>query len=303
MSVRKGVVYLNGEYVPTDQAAVSVLDHGFLYGDGVFESLVVVGGRVFRLDDHLERLYRSAATVKLALPLAREELRQAVLETVRRNGSHDGYLRVIVSRGPGYPVLDPRAAEAPTIVVLPHGPEWPAAVRGSYRPEGMRLHIASVRKTPSICVEAQVKSLNYLNQILARMEAVEAGADEAILLDIHDFVAEGPGENVFAVHSGRLVTPPVQNILAGITRATLIELASELGHEAVERPMTPYDLYTADEVFLTSTFGGVLPVAEIGGRRIGGEQPGPLTRALRERYDRFVRETGVPAFEATAAER
>ena len=166
----------------------------------------------------------------------------------------------------------------------------------------MRLKVVAVRKTRSISLEAQVKSLNYLNQILARMEALEAGADEALLLDVHGLLADGPGENVFAVHSAELLTPPVHNVLAGITRRTLIDLAAGMGHSTTERAMTLYDLYAADEVFLSSTFGGVLPVTEVDGYPIGRERPGPLTRALRERYERVLRESGTPIGASVAAE-
>jgi branched-chain amino acid aminotransferase len=290
----KRIVHVNGRLVAADEAAVSVFDHGFLYGDGVFETLVVADGRIFRLDEHLDRLQRSAAAIRLALPIRREALRAAVLDTVRENGLPDAYVRLVVSRGPGRPVLDPRGADRPTVVVMVHAREEVEGAGDAYRSDGVRARIVSVRKVPSACLEARVKSLNYLNHILARVEAVESGADEAILLDVYGLVAEGPGENVFAVSSGTLLTPPVANVLDGITRRAVIEVAAACSHETVERPLTPYDLRTADELFFTSTYAGVVAVAELDGHPIGTEHPGPVTRRLRERYERLVRETGLP---------
>lgn len=288
------VVYLNGAFVPPAEATVSVFDHGFLYGDGIFESLVSVNGRIFRLDDHLARLYASATALKLRVPLGREELAEAVKETLRRNDLRDAYVRIMVSRGPGFPVLDPRASTAPTLVIRAHARSDAGAVGTTYRDDGLRLKIVSVRKTPPVSIPSQAKTLNYINNILARMEAVDAGADEALMLDIHGFVAEAPGMNVFAVSDGRLRTPPTLNVLPGITRRSVIDLARADGYDVSEQAMTSYDLYTADEAFVCSTYGGIQAVAEVDGRKLAAGVPGPVTTAMRTAYRGAQAELGVP---------
>jgi branched-chain amino acid aminotransferase len=288
--IESKVAYVDGQYVPVEDAMVSVFDRGFLYGDGIYETLRVHKGRVFRLDDHLARLERSAAVTRLALPLDASDLRTTVLETVRRNGFSDAYVRVIVSRGVSFPVLDTRAATyGSTLVVLVHSLKQPSDVASFFEGDGLRVQIVSIRKTPSIALDPRAKTLNYLNQILARLEATSAGADEALLLDIHGFVAEGAGDNVFVVHGTELVTPPPQEILGGITRETVMNIARDLGLSVVERNMTPYDLYTADEAFASSTYGGILPIAEVNNSRVGrGTLPGPVTESLFSKYQELL---------------
>ena len=292
--VESRVAYVNGEFVPVEEANVSVFDRGFLYGDGVYETLGLHAGRLFRLDDHLERLYQSASLIGLGLTVTRDELRAVVQETVRRNGFADAYVRIVVSRGPSFPSMDPRAAtQAATIVVLCHSRVQPPGLSSFFRSDGLRLQIVSVRKTPSVSLDPHAKTLNYLNQMMARMEAINSGADEAVLYDTRGFIAEGAGDNVFAVHGEKLITPTAREILLGITRTTIIELATELGHEVSERDMTAYDLYAANEVFLTSTYGGVLPVATVNGRRVGdGNVPGKRTAALMSAYERELSKSG-----------
>ncbi len=288
------IAFVNGEFVPAEQARISVFDRGFLYGDGIFETLAVYNGRIFRLDDHLKRLYRSTSVIRLDLPIEPHAMREAIAETVRRNGYADAYVRILVSRGMSFPSLDVRAAnDDPTVVILVHSRVPPSSIAGVFESRGLRLRIVSIWKTPSESLDPRVKTLNYLNQLLARLEATDAGADEALLLDVRGYVAEGSGDNVFAVQGRDLVTPGTQEILAGITRATAIELASELGYSTIERNMTAYDLYTADEVFLTSTYGGILAVAEVNGRQIGrGEVPGRVTNELRHGYQYLVETSG-----------
>lgn len=294
---RSAVVYVDGEYVPAHEARVSIFDRGLLYGDGIYETLLARDGRVFRLDRHLERLRASAIGIRIDLPIPLDALREIVLETVRRNELSDAYIRIVVTRGVGFPNLDFRAATSPpTIVVIAHEREQPAAVAGSYARSGIKLRVVSIRKTPSVCLSAQVKSLNYLNQVLARLEAVESGAGEGLLLDVQGLVAEGAGDNIFAVRGTTLMTPPPHNILLGITRQAVIELAAEAGYAVVERGMTVYDLQTADEVFLCSTYGGLVPVAELDGRPIGVLTPGRITDDLRERYERLQIEEGEPLY-------
>lgn len=294
----EGVVYINGEYVPADQAHVSVFDHGFLYGDGIFESMVSTGDAVFRLDDHIDRLYRSAAAMRLEIPMGKNELAEAVRETVRRNGLAHGYIRLLVSRGPGYPSLDPRASTEPTLAVLVHSRDIPGGgANDGIRPEirAIEVIVASTRRTPSECLDARIKACNYLNHIMARMEAIEAGVDDAVLLDVEGHVAEATAANLFVVQGQVLSTPGVGNILEGITRTVVMETASDLGYAVRERDLTPYDLFTSDEVFLASTFGGVTPVGKVAGRVIGDGKPGSVTMKLREAVHALRDNEAVPA--------
>ena len=286
--------YVNGEYVPASEAKVSAFDHGFLYGDGLFESMTVVGRRIFRFQDHLGRMERSARALKLTLPETRERIAEIVKECVRRSGVDDVYLRVVVSRGAGYPLLDPRVVEVATLAVLLHDPAPPPETGSSYQAKGagLRLKTAGVRKVPSESFEARVKSLNYLNNVMARIEAVEAGFDEAVLLDTRGFVAEAPGENVFVVKDGALKTPKAHNVLDGITRKVVLEIAGRMGIPAEEADLTLYDLYTADECFLTSSFSRVHAVAEVDGRPIPA--PGPITQRLRAEVLEMEKTQGEP---------
>lgn len=288
------VCYVDGAFVEEAEAKVSAFDHGFLYGDGIFESLTATGGRIFRLGAHLDRLERSAQALRLALPETKERIGGIVKECARRSGGRDAYIRVIVSRGAGYPVLDPRVVKRPTLAVLLHEPAPPAATGSSYRPEGagLRLKTAAVRKVPPECFEPRVKCLNYLNHVLARIEAIEAGFDEAVLLDLRGFVAEAPGENIFIVKEGVVKTPPAHQVLDGITRRCILEIAAREGIPAEETDLTLYDLYTADEAFLTSSFSRVHAVAEVDGRPVPA--PGPLTTRLRNAIDDLVRTEGEP---------
>jgi branched-chain amino acid aminotransferase len=291
------LAYVNGKLLPVGEAVIPVHDRSFLYGDGAFDTAVVRQGRVFRLDAHLDRLFRSLKVLRIPPPLPAAELREAALDLMRRNGMVDGFIRIVVSRGTcAYVSLDPRVvAGEPTLVMLTRGADPPgdlAALHG--RPAGARAVTASVRKTPTEALESRVKSNNYLNSILARWEAIDAGVDEAILLDARGRVTEGSGDNVFAVQGDRLRTPPAINVLEGITREVLLALAPRAGlrHDVAE--LTPYDLYTADEVFLTSTVVGVLPIVELDGRPIGGGRVGPAADRLRALYESTVIAEGEP---------
>jgi branched-chain amino acid aminotransferase len=295
--------YVNGKIVPVAEAAVSVHDRSFLYGDGVFDTATARRGRVFALDAHLERLLRSLHVLRIPPPLPLPELRDAALDLLRRNRMVDGFLRVVVSRGTcAYVSLDPRVVVGgPTLVMLTRGIEPPVelsavstAAPGRQTANGLRAVTASVRKTPTASLESRVKSNNYLNGILARLEAIDAGVDEAILLDQAGHVTEGSGDNVFAVQGSRLRTPPAINILEGITRQAVLDLAPRAGLEPAVEALTPYDLYTADEVFLTSTVVGVLPILELDGRRIGGGARGPVAARLQALYDEHVAVSGTP---------
>jgi branched-chain amino acid aminotransferase len=303
------LAYVNGKLVPVAEAVVPVHDRSFLYGDGAFDTAVVRRGRVFRLDTHLDRLLRSLVVLRIPPPLSKPELRDAALDLMRRNAMVDGFLRIVVSRGTcPYVSLDPRAvAGGPTLVMLTRSAEPPGeiaampmfaaggrAASGGDHARGVRAVTAAIRKTPTASFESRVKSNNYLNGILARWEAIDAGADEAILLDDRGRVTEGSGDNVFAVCGGRLVTPPALNILEGITRDTILTVAPRVPITAEVRDLTPYDLYTAGEVFLTSTVVGVMPILELDGRPIGSAAPGPVARRLQALYDDVLIAEGTP---------
>ena len=292
------VCYVNGAYVPASEARVSAFDHGFLYGDGLFESMTLRGRRIFRFREHLHRMEHSARALKIHLPEPRERIAHIVKECARRSGVDEVYLRLVVSRGAGYPLLDPRVTGEATLAVLLHPPAPPPETGASYRAEGagLRLKTAAVRKVPSASLEARVKSLNYLNNVMARIEAVEAGYDEAILLDAGGFVAEAPGENVFLVKDGALKTPHVHNALDGITRRAVMEIAAREGIPASEADLTLYDLYTADECFLTSSFSRVCAVQEVDARPIPA--PGPVTTLLRAEILEMEKTEGEPIDEA-----
>lgn len=292
------IVYLNGNFVAERDAKISVYDHGFLYGDGIFESMTASNRRIFKLDEHIARLYRSAQVVSLTIPMPPEVLKQAILETLRRNDRAEAYVRTVISRGPGYPLLDPRYVYGPTVVIMIHDTKPPEEFTKdssqAKNPEGLKVAIVATRKTPPVCMESRVKSTNYLNNIMARLQAIASGANEAMLLDIHGFLAEGPAENFFLVRNGRLYTPFVHNALEGITRETLIKLAADIGIETVEANLTPYDVYTADEAFCSSSFGSVVPIREVDGRVIGKERPGPISRRLEAAYQELLATEGTP---------
>ena len=276
------LVYINGELVPESEAKISVFDHGFLYGDGVFEGIRAYRGVVFKLREHIERLYDSAKFLRIEIPMSREDLMEAILETVRRNGLSDCYIRVVVTRGVGDLGLDPRKCEKPSIIIIAR-PMAPLLGKRS-----VSLIISSVRRDGVDATNHQAKSLNYLNNILAKLEAINAGADDAVMLDSRGFVSEATGENIFIVKDERIMTPPpTSGILSGITRDCVIELARRLGYEVVERELTPFELLTADEVFLTGTAAEIVPVESVNGRKIGERVPGPITERLIREFEKL----------------
>lgn len=278
----KSLIYINGNLVPESEAKISVLDHGFLYGDGVFEGIRAYKGVVFKLREHIERLYDSAKFLKIEIPMSKEELIEAILETIRKNGLTDCYIRVVVTRGVGDLGLDPRKCGKPSIIIIvkPMGP-----LLGK---KAVSLIISSVRRDGVDATNHQAKSLNYLNSILAKLEAISAGADDAIMLDNRGFVSEATGENVFIVKNGKIMTPPpTSGVLLGITRNCIIELARKLGYEVMERELTPFELITADEVFLTGTAAEIVPVESVNGRKIGTRVPGPITERLIKEFEKL----------------
>jgi len=275
------IVYVNGEFVPESQARISILDHAVLYGDGVFETVVAWQGRIFKLEEHLDRLFRSLAAIKLEPPHSRYELRELVLETVRRNALQEAYIKFIITRGTNdLPLLDPTGC-IPGCIIFARPYLYMTSAENVRK--GIHVKTAAVRRPPAEALPPQIKSLNYLNLVLARLEAQAAGADEALLLDTHGHVCEAPGYNVFSVHGNRLLTPH-EDILEGITRETIFELAAEFGFQTAESTVELYHLYTADEVLFCSTAGGILPVIEIDGRRVGTGLPGSVFERLVTAY-------------------
>lgn len=271
------IIYVNGEFVPESQARISVLDHAVLYGDGVFETVVSWNGHVFKLEQHIDRFYRSIAAVAMELPFTREELRKLVLEAVRRNGFNEAYVKWVATRGSnGTPLMDPTGCVANLIILVQRYID-----RGGAK--GLKVKTTAVRRPPGHVLDAHIKSLNYLNLVMAKIEAKAAGADQALMLDVHGHICESPGFNVFMVKDKTLHTP-ANDILVGVTRDTVIEMAPEFGYDVKEGTYELYHAYSADEMFLTSTAGGLLPVTELDGRAIGGGQPGPAFQALMQGY-------------------
>ncbi len=272
------IIYLDGEFVPKEQAVVSVFDHGLFYGDGVFEGIRAYYGRVFKLDDHLDRLYDSARTVALEIPISKDEMREVVLETLRRNNLSDAYIRLVVTRGLGDLGLDPRKCDKPTVFCI-------AASIQLYPDElyekGLAVITVSTRRNISTACVPRVKSLNYLNNIYAKIEANLVGAPEAIMLNAEGYVAEATGDNIFIVKNGVLITPPTYvGILEGVTRNTVMDIARKKGIPVKESLFTLFDVYNADECFLTGTAAEVIPTVQVDGRLIGDGRPGKMTREL-----------------------
>ncbi|MBN1194551.1 MAG: branched-chain-amino-acid transaminase [Methanomicrobiaceae archaeon] len=271
------LIYLDGAFVPEGEAKVSVFDHGLLYGDGVFEGVRAYNGRVFRLQEHLDRLYDSAKTIDLKIPISKEEFSEAILETLRRNDLKDAYIRPIVTRGVGTMGLDPTKCPKPTVICI--AIEW-GAMYGDLYEKGLTAVGVSIRRNPAESLPPNVKSLNYLNNILAKIEANYKGGDEAIMFDTNGYVSEGSGDNIFVVKNGVMITPPTLNNLRGITRQVVLEIAETLGLIVKEQNLGYYDLYTADEVIVTGTAAEVAPITLIDGRSIGNGKPGPITKQL-----------------------
>jgi branched-chain amino acid aminotransferase len=286
------LVWLNGELVPKSQAKVSVFDHGFLYGDGVFEGIRAYNGKVFMLDEHLDRLYDSAKSIWLTIPLTKEQMRDAILQTLRANELRDAYIRVVVSRGEGDLGLDPRKCPKPNIVIITDRIElFPEEL---YE-RGIEMVTVSVRRNSPQALNPNIKSLNYLNNILAKIEAINAGKPEGLMLTLDGYVAEGTGENIFIVKRGELFTPPAyMGILKGITRQVVMKLAQEEGIPVHEAVLTLHDVYIADECFLTGTGAEIIPVVKLDGRVIGDGVPGPITKTLIQKFRQYTQQVGVP---------
>ncbi len=287
-------IYLNGDWVAKENAKVSIWDHGFLYGDGIFEGIRVYGGRIFKLDEHLERLYASAKGIDLAILLSKGKMKESVIETVRRNQLTEAYIRLIVSRGTGDLGIDPRKCRESTVVIM--ADKISVYPEETYR-RGLKVMIASTRRNPPDSLNGRIKSLNYLNNILAKIEQIKQGLDEAIMLNHDGYLVEGTVENVFVVKGKKLLTPPCYlGALEGITRQTVIDLAPQLGLVAEEALLNSHDLYIADECFLTGTGAEIVPVIEVDGRGVGDGKPGKVTLAVLEAYRALTRQIGVPVY-------
>jgi branched-chain amino acid aminotransferase len=280
-------IYINGKIVDKSQAFVSVYDHGFLYGDGVFEGIRIYNAKVFKHREHIDRLYESARSIMLEIPMTREAMIAAVEETVRHSGKKDGYIRLVVSRGPGSLGLDPRKCEPQVIIIVDDIQLYPVELYDN----GLEIITAATIRNHSNAVNPRIKSLNYLNNILAKIEAIRAGCLEAIMLNTKGEVAECTGDNLFVIKKGVAKTPPADaGILDGITRATVLDLCRAANVPTQETALTRHDVYTADEVFLTGTAAEVIAVVKVDGRVIGAGKPGPITKMLRERFQKYVRE-------------
>ena len=280
------LVYIDGKYYPKSQAKVSVYDHGFLYGDGVFEGIREYNGLVFKLKDHIDRLYRSAHAIMLKIPLAKEEMIKAVLETLRRNSLKDSYIRLVVSRGVGDLGLDPRKCPQPTIVIIT---DTISIRAGNATEVGITTMFSWVRRNTVDSTSAEVKSLNYLNSVLAKIEANACGVDEALCLENNGCVAEGVGENVFIVKKGELFTPPSSTgALAGITAEVVAQLAATLRIKLTVTNLTPFMVFTADEAFFTGTAMELVPIREVNKRQIGEGKPGPITKKLMAEFRKVI---------------
>ncbi|HOB58571.1 MAG TPA: branched-chain-amino-acid transaminase [Methanoregulaceae archaeon] len=285
------IIYIDGKYLPKEEAHISVFDHGFLYGDGVFEGIRAYNGRVFRLQEHLDRLYDSARTIDLKVPVPKEEMAGIILEVLRRNKLSNGYIRPLVTRGVGDLGLDPRKCPIASVIVI--AVEW-GAMYGDLYEKGLKAITVSVRRNPAEALPPNVKSLNYLNNILGKIEANYKGGDEAIFFDTNGYMSEGSGDNIFIVKNGIIFTPPTLNNLRGITRAVVLEIAKSHGLTLVEQNLGYYDMYSADEVFVTGTAAEVAPIVLIDGRAIGTGKPGPVTRQLMAAFRTVTETEGTP---------
>ncbi len=285
------LVYVNGQFRPAADAAVSVFDHGLLYGDGIFEGIRAYAGRVFKLERHIDRLFDSAKAIRLDVPVSRTEMANIVLDTCGRNGIADGYIRLVVTRGPGDLSIDPRSCRRAEVIVITR----PAVtLYPQKRATGVAVVTSSFRRTAPDALNPGIKSLNYLNNVLARIEANDRGADEALLVDARGFVTEATVDNVFIVSDGRLLAPPTATNLKGITRETVFELARELGIPAEERAFAVLDVWTAQEAFMCGTLAEIVPIGTVDGRVIGAGGVGPITTRLVGAYAACVRATGTP---------
>ncbi|ARK31638.1 branched-chain-amino-acid transaminase [Halalkalibacter krulwichiae] len=287
-------IYLSGEYVLKEDAKISVYDHGFLYGDGVFEGIRVYDGNVFRLQEHLDRLYNSAKSIMLTIPHTKDEMKELVIQTLQKNALNNAYIRLIVSRGVGNLGLDPASCPKPQVIIIA---EELAIFPKELYESGLEIITVATRRNRPDVLSPKVKSLNYLNNILVKIEASLAGVSEALMLNDQGYVAEGSADNVFIVRGKQVITPPGYiGALEGITRNAIIEIAKDLKYTVKEEPFTRHDVYTADEVFLTGTAAEVIAVVKVDGRIIGEGKPGKETNSLLKAFRERVVEEGEKVY-------
>ncbi|GJM79296.1 branched chain amino acid aminotransferase [Paenibacillus sp. HMSSN-139] len=284
-------IYLDGQFVTKDQAKVSVYDHGFLYGDGIFEGIRIYNGNIFKCKEHLDRLYDSAKSIMLEIPLTYQEMENALVETLRRNELRNGYIRLVVSRGAGNLGLDPNRCPKASVVIIV---EQLAIYSEEAYKTGLKTVSVSTRRNIPDALNPKIKSLNYLNNILVKIQSNLSGAGEAIMLNAQGYVTEGSGDNIFIVKNGMITTPPCYlGALDGITRQAIIEICRKKGYSMQEQPFTLHDVYVADEVFLTGTAAEVIAVREVDGRIIGEGHAGPITLKLLEEFRAIVDQDGL----------
>lgn len=275
-------IYINGQIVPQEDAKISVFDHGLLYGDGVFEGIRAYHGKIFTLDEHLDRLYDSATAISLKIPITKAEMAEAIKQTMKANNLTDSYIRLVVTRGVGKLGLDPNKCATPQIIIIADTIELYS--KALYE-KGLDIVTVTTIRNHFSALDPKIKSLNYLNNILAKIESIQAGAGEALMLNKDGYVAECAGDNIFIFKDNILRTPPSSaGILVGITRNVVMKLAAEMGVQVREELMTRYDLYIAEECFLTGTAAEIIPVVKIDGRTIGTGKPGKITLDLLKRY-------------------
>jgi branched-chain amino acid aminotransferase len=282
------LIYIDGEFYPKSEAKISVYDHGLLYGDGVFEGIRAYTGVVFKLREHVDRLYQSAHAMMLNIPISRDQMVTAVVETLRKNKMNDAYIRLVVTRGQGDLGLDPRKCKKATIFIIA---DLIKLHDGVAKTRGITTMVSWVRRDPVDGTSHEIKSLNYLNSVMAKIEANMSGVDEAICLDRNGCVAEGVGENIFVIKDGKITTPPTSTgALAGITAAAVTKLARKLGYEVTEANITIFQVFSADEVFFTGTAAEIVPIREVNWRQIGDGTPGPVTKKLMAEFKNVLRD-------------
>ena len=288
------LIYIDGEYYPKEKASVSVFDHGLLYGDGIFEGIRAYNGRLFKLDEHIERLYFSAKCLMLDIGISAQEMTDLIIESVRINELRDAYIRVIVTRGKGDLGIDPRSCPKPTIIIIV---DTIRLYPQEFYDNGLEVITASNRRTSVEALNPRIKSLNYLNNIMAKMDGTRAGLHEVIMLNENNYVAECSADNIFIVEKGILKTPYIHlGALEGITRNTIMELAKEAGIQVEESTFTRFDVYGAEEVFLTGTAAEAVPVIKVDGRIIGDGIPGKVFLNLKNRFKDFINSVGTPVY-------
>jgi branched-chain amino acid aminotransferase len=288
------MIYIDGKFCRQADAKISVFDHGLLYGDGIFEGIRFYNGRVFRLEEHLDRLWDSARSICLEIPLSKREMTEALLETIRQNDLRDGYIRQIVTRGVGNLGLNPAQCERPSVIIIA---TTIALYPESLYQKGLTVVTVATRRTNPASLNPAVKSLNYLNNVMARIEANLAGADEALMLNDNGNVAECTADNVFVIKHGQIFTPPITaGALRGITRSVVFEIAAELGMKITETDITRHDVFIADECFLTGTAAEVIPVIKADSRPIGSGKPGPITTRIMARFRELTGKSGTEIY-------